>query len=50
MERKQEIEQKLAALRKELVHHKTKSDSLKITNNGAFGKTSSKYSLLYSPR
>ena len=29
---------------------KSKSDSLKITLNGTFGKTSSKYSLLYSPK
>lgn len=29
---------------------KVKSDSLKITLNGTFGKTSNKYSLLYSPK
>lgn len=41
------VETRVAAKR---AGNKVKADSLKITVNGTFGKTSSKYSILYNPR
>jgi hypothetical protein len=49
MDRKQEILQELTELRRELSYHKNRDASLKVAINGTFGKTSSKYSVLYNP-
>lgn len=47
---KTDIKNKVKELEKELFHHKRKSDSLKLTINGSFGKFGSYYSILYSPK
>lgn len=44
-----EILAELENIEKELKHHKTTADGLKITANGLYGKLGSKYSFCYAP-
>jgi hypothetical protein len=46
---KREIEQKIKELEKELAECEVTAATLKVTNNGSFGKFGSKYSFLYAP-
>ena len=48
-DRATEIKTELVELKRELVSHNNKSASIKISLNSTFGKTSSRYSLLYEP-
>lgn len=49
MSTKDELEKKLAILKKELEVETTSMNGLKLSINGSFGKLGSKYSVLYSP-
>lgn len=50
METREEILARIAEIDSELSSQKVKDAVLKITLNGTFGKTSSKYSTLYNPK
>ena len=50
METRAEIEARIFAIDEEVSYQKVKDAVFKITLNGAFGKTSSKYSTLYNPK
>lgn len=45
----EEVKDRVEQLQSELVYQNTISDTLKISANGSFGKTGSKYSALYAP-
>ncbi len=49
MQNKEALLRELAALREELVVENAKNEGGKLAANGTFGKTSSKYSVLYNP-
>ena len=49
-ENRAEIEAEIIAIKDEIKQNETLSDSYKLSLNGTFGKTSSKYSTIYSPK